>query len=284
MKKHALLCNGKAVAVGLFLTILLAFTARATDAPLLSDAHISSAHPSTNFGSLTNLAVGNGNTALIQFNLGSLPAGTTSGEIAAATLRLYVNRVNTAGALDLKPVTSAWNELSVTFSSAPSFGAVVGSPIAVTQADTVILVDVTSLVQGWVTTPSSNNGIALTASASAASTFVLLDSKENQETSRPPALDITLFGPQGPQGAVGPQGPQGATGATGPQGSAGPVGPTGAAGPQGPPVSFQGTWSAATTYAIGGSVFFNGSSYISLVAANLNHQPERPVPPACRER
>jgi len=68
MKKQALLCNGKAVAVGLFLTILLALTARATDAPLVSDAHISSAHPSTNFGSLTNLVVGNGNTALIQFN------------------------------------------------------------------------------------------------------------------------------------------------------------------------------------------------------------------------
>ena len=94
-----------------------------------------------------------------------------------------MNRVNTAGALDLKPVTAAWNELTVTFSSAPSFGAVVGSPIAVTQADTVILVDVTSLVQGWVTTPASNHGIALAASASAASTFVLLDSKENQETS-----------------------------------------------------------------------------------------------------
>jgi Collagen triple helix repeat (20 copies) len=289
MKKQALLCNGKAVAVGLFLTILLAFTARATDAPLLSDAHISSAHPSTNFGSLTNLAVGNGNTALIQFNLGSLPAGTTSGEIAAATLRLYVNRVNTAGALDLKPVTSAWNELSVTFSSPPSFGAVIGSPIAVTQADTVILVDVTSLVQGWVTTPSSNNGIALTASASAASTFVLLDSKENQETSRPPALDITLFGPQG---AVGLQGPQGATGATGVQGPVGAVGPqgpigvtgatgatgaVGATGAQGPPVTFRGTWAAATTYAIGDSVFFQGTTYISLVAANLGHQPDTDV-------
>jgi hypothetical protein len=34
----------------------------------LYSAHISSAHPSTNFGSLTNLAVGNGNTALMQFN------------------------------------------------------------------------------------------------------------------------------------------------------------------------------------------------------------------------
>ena len=292
MKKQALLCNGKAVAVGLFLTILLALTARATDAPLLSDAHISSAHPSTNFGSLTNLAVGNGNTALIQFNLGSLPAGTTSGEIAAATLRLYVNRVNTAGALDLKPVTSAWNELSVTFSSAPSFGAVVGSPIAVTQADTVILVDVTSLVQGWVATPSSNNGIALAASASAASTFVLLDSKENQETSRPPALDITLFGPQGPQGAAGPQGPQGATGATGAQGPVGAVGPqgpigltgatgatggTGATGAQGPPVTFKGTWSGVPAYAIGDSVFFQGTSYISLVAANTGHQPDTDV-------
>jgi hypothetical protein len=81
VKKQALLCNGKAVAVGLFLTILLAFTACATDAPLLSDAHISNAHPSTNFGSLTNLAVGNGNTALIQFDLGSLPVGTTSGDL-----------------------------------------------------------------------------------------------------------------------------------------------------------------------------------------------------------
>lgn len=80
MKKHALLCNGRAVAVGLFLTILLALTARATDAPLLSDAHISSTHPSTDFGSLTNVAVGNGNTALIQFDLGSLPAGTTAGD------------------------------------------------------------------------------------------------------------------------------------------------------------------------------------------------------------
>ena len=292
MKKQALLCNGKAVAVGLFLTILLALAARATDAPLLSDAHISSAHPTTNFGSLTNLAVGNGNTALIQFNLGSLPAGTTSGGIAAATMRLYVNRVNTAGALDLKPVTSAWNELSVTFSSAPSFGAVVGSPIAVTQADTVILVDVTSLVQSWVTTPASNRGIALSASASAASTFVLLDSKENQETSRPPALDITLFGPQGPQGGVGPQGPQGPTGATGAQGPVGAVGPqgavgplgatgpagaTGATGPQGPPVTFQGTWAVATTYAVGDSVFFQGTSYISLVAANLGHQPDTDV-------
>jgi hypothetical protein len=39
-------------------------------------------------------------------------------------------------------------------------------------------------------------------------------------------------------------------------------------------VSFQGTWNSETTYAIGGSVFFNGSSYISLIASNLNNQPD----------
>src|SRR4029077_4757909 len=95
------------------------------------------------------------------------------------------------------------------------------------------VVDVTSLVEGWIAAPASNHGVALVASASAASTFVLLDSKENQETSRAPALDITLFGPQGPQGAVGPQGPQGATGATGAQGPIGPIGLTGPMGPTG---------------------------------------------------
>ena len=39
-------------------------------------------------------------------------------------------------------------------------------------------------------------------------------------------------------------------------------------------MSFQGTWSSEATYAIGGSVFFNGSSYISLIASNLNNQPD----------
>src|SRR6202142_3551996 len=278
MKKQGSFSSGRTLA--LFLSILFAFTASATDAPLVSDAHISSAHPAVNFGALTNLAVGNGNTALMQFNLASLPAGTTSGEVAAATLKIYVNRVNTAGAMDLKPVTGAWSEFAVTFNSAPTMGAVVGSPIAVAQADTVIIVDVTSLVQGWIATPASNHGIALLASASAASTFVLLDSKENQETSRAPALDVTLFGPQGPQGTVGPQGPQGVTGNAGPQGPIGMTGATGSTGntgAQGPPVSFRGTWLVGTTYLIGDSVFFNGTSYISLVNPNVGHQPDTDV-------
>ena len=49
----------------------------AADMPLTSDAHVNSAHASTNYGSLSNLYVGNGNTAFLQFDLSALPSGTS---------------------------------------------------------------------------------------------------------------------------------------------------------------------------------------------------------------
>jgi hypothetical protein len=54
----------------------------------------------------------------------------------------------------------------------------------------------------------------------------------------------------------------------------GPTGATGATGATGPPVSFQGAWSGATTYATGDVVSYSdGSSYVSLQAGNLNNNP-----------
>src|SRR5581483_6825158 len=50
------------------------------------------------------------------------------------------------------------------------------------------------------------------------------------------------------------------------------------AGPQGPPVSFQGTWSNLTTYSTGDTVFFNGSSYISLSNGNVGNAPSNGAP------
>src|SRR5208337_4205536 len=54
-----------------------------------------------------------------------------------------------------------------------------------------ILIPVTSTVQGWLTTPSTNNGIALVAVGSFNATF---DSKETTTTSHPPELDIVFAG------------------------------------------------------------------------------------------
>jgi hypothetical protein len=42
------------------LTLLLAVPARANDAPLAADAHVVSLFPTVNFGTVSNLYVGNG--------------------------------------------------------------------------------------------------------------------------------------------------------------------------------------------------------------------------------
>jgi hypothetical protein len=271
----------------------------ATDAAVTGDASVNSVFPAANFGSLSNLYVSNRSTALIQFDLSSLPAGTTASQIGKATLTVFVNRINTAGLVTVQPVTSAWAESTVTYATIPTLGTMVAS-FTPASANQFITIDVTSLVQGWVTTPASNYGIAL----SAASANVVLDAKESDETSHAARLDVTVVS-QGPTGATGPQGPQGiqgvqgptgavgaqgqqgtqgvagpagATGAEGIQGIQGPTGATGAAGPAGAtgatgaPVNFQGPWSSVTPYTIGNAVSFNGSSYIALTP-NQNTTP-----------
>jgi hypothetical protein len=100
----------------------LAGAAHAAQVALAADTHVSSARPTTNFGTVANLYVGGGNTSLLLFCLTTLPTGVTSSQIAHATLTVYGNRVNTAGTISVAPVTSAWTESSVTYSSAPAMG------------------------------------------------------------------------------------------------------------------------------------------------------------------
>ena len=93
-------------------------------------------------------------------------------------------------------------------------------------------------------------------------------------------------GPVGPPGATGTTGATGVTGATGSTGAAGAAGAagmagsngndgatgaTGATGPQG--LTWQGTWSGGTAYAVNDAAAYNGSSYIS-IQAGTNHQPD----------
>ncbi|HTF72305.1 MAG TPA: DNRLRE domain-containing protein, partial [Edaphobacter sp.] len=195
----------------LFISAIAVPAAMATDATIVADASVSSARPNLNFGRLSNLYVGNGNTALIRFDLSSsLPAGTTAAQIGHATLRLYVNRVNAPGSINLQPVTSTWDELAVTNATLPALGPALSS-FSVTDVNQYAVIDVTTLVQGWLTTPGSNYGIAL----SSAGANILFDSKENDETSHLAQLDITVTsqGPVGPAGPIGTTGPQGIQGA-----------------------------------------------------------------------
>lgn len=250
--------------------------AHATNVALTGDAHVSLTRSTTNFGTLANLYVGNGNTALLQFDLSTLPAGLTSSQVAHATLTVFVNRVNTGGTVSLSPVTSAWSESAVTYATIPTIGAPVNGSTAAAAGQYVTL-DVTSLVQGWVTAPATNFGLALTST----SANVLLDSKENDETGHAASLDITITsmgatGAQGPAGAPGIQGAPGLNGAPGIQGATGPSGPAGTAGANGT-VGIVSNWSSSTTYQVGQVVFCaacssNGSSYAALTT-NTNQDP-----------
>ena len=222
------------------LMVLSAGAAHATEGVVVGDTYVSSLYSTVNFGGLSNLYVSGSGTALIQFDLSSLPAGTTGSQIGAASLKLYVNRVNAPGLVSVLPVTGAWSESTVTYATLPTLGAAVASFTPAT-AQQFIVIDITSLVQGWVTTPASNFGVALTTGSG----DIVLDSKENDETSHAARLDITVVsqGPAGAAGAAGPAGPTGAggaagaagsTGATGATGSAGAAGTAGAVGPAGP--------------------------------------------------
>ncbi len=198
--------NGIKWMTAAMLAVLPVSVAYATEGVVVGDAYVNSAHPLVNYGSLSNLYVNGNGTALLQFDLSSLPAGTTANQIGSASLKLYVNRVNASGVVNVAPVSSAWSESSVTYATMPSLGSAVASFTPAT-AQQFIVIDITTLVQGWVATPSSNFGIALTTSAG----DLVLDSKENDETGHAAHLDITVVS----QGPAGPQGPQGATGLNG---------------------------------------------------------------------
>jgi hypothetical protein len=78
-------------------------------------------------------------------------------------------------------------------------------------------------------------------------------------------------GVPGPTGATGPAGAAGAAGATGATGPAGATGATGTAGAIGPAgLTWRGTWSGLTAYAVNDAVLYNGSSYRRLLAGTTS--------------
>ncbi|MGD0548684.1 MAG: hypothetical protein ABR991_12775, partial [Terracidiphilus sp.] len=58
------------------LAVLQAGAAYATEGVVVGDAYVNSAHPAVNYGNLSNLYVNSTGTALLQFDLSALPAGT----------------------------------------------------------------------------------------------------------------------------------------------------------------------------------------------------------------
>jgi hypothetical protein len=156
-----------------------------------SDAFTNSSTPTTNYGANVLLDVsGATDISYIQFNLASIPSGST---VSHATLKLYVNAVSKAGSFNVDFVNGTWAESTITSNLSPALGSTIDSSVAVTaaQKNQYILVDVTSALQAWLSGTQPNDGIALVANGSFTASF---DSKENTTTSHPPELDVVFAG------------------------------------------------------------------------------------------
>jgi hypothetical protein len=237
--------------------------------PPSADTYVSNSLPKTNFGNSIVLIVQSGVTSYVRFNLGTVPAGAS---ISKATLRLYVDAVGKSGSFDVYEIDNAWNESSLIYNTAPPLGTSVtgGHPIPVSSStmNQFLLIDITPLVQNWVSGAIPNNGIALATTGSGSFSF---DSKESLLTGNGPELEIVLSGSAGAVGPAGPAGPQGPAGPSGPMGldgMQGPPGPAGPAGADGAGFKFRAAFDPTAAYAVNDVVTFNGSSYVAKAATN----------------
>ncbi len=212
------------------------------------DTYISQTNPTNNFGNIGTMTVGPlgspglGNAALVQVDISRLVAlGVSASQIQQATFTVYVHTVGVAGGLDLATLMTPWSESTATYNAAPTPSGAVQLNVPVTGSNGYVTFDITSVLQGWLGSPTTNNGLQITAALAQPNTQIILDTKESTTTSHPAFIDVVLTatgaaGPTGPMGAVGATGAAGPSGSVGPAGAAGPsgsAGPTGAAGPSG---------------------------------------------------
>ena len=144
MRPHAPRSPAAAIAAA---TLACLFTpaVQALDLPLAGDTTLNANLPNASFGAVPNLSIGAGSAALLRFDLGSLPSGTTAAQVSKATLVLYVNRVGSAGAVEVQTVLGTWSEATTTSATAPiTAGAGTGPQAAVTAAGQFVAVDVTA--------------------------------------------------------------------------------------------------------------------------------------------
>lgn len=190
------------------------------DLPVVADVHVGASTPQA--GALPSLLAGGGNKALLRFHMGLLPAGLRMDQVVKATLVFHVNRMATAGPMQVAQLMGPFEEMTATGANAPfSVMQVHFVPVSGVNA-----VDVTVLVQNMVSAPTLAHGLEI-AAITGSTASVQIDSRENTATSFAAELRVVLTGMAGPTGAQGLQGLPGVAGAKGATGATGATGPAG---------------------------------------------------------
>jgi hypothetical protein len=185
------------LSLAFFLSLLPRLTA--LEATLERDVSFSSVpNASRPDGNAPLLRISDTDTTFLYFDIQSvLPDGTTSSQVAKATLRIWLSRIDQPGWCSVSRVTNNWDETSLTLNNS-----IVGESIASRGADRAkrfLVFDITELVRSWLD-GSANFGVAL---RGVPLPFVKLpalnariDSKENTATGHLPTLQIALAAPK----------------------------------------------------------------------------------------
>jgi hypothetical protein len=130
------------------------------------------------------VAPGSTRQALLQFDLSSIPPGST---ISSATATLSV-LLNGGGSVDVHQVTAPWSEATVTYNNFnDAYDPAVAAVIPGATAGNTTSVDLTSLVTSWYDGSAPNYGVLLDETGGGLTTYT---AGEHAVPSMRPALDV----------------------------------------------------------------------------------------------
>ncbi|MCH8992974.1 MAG: DNRLRE domain-containing protein, partial [Acidobacteria bacterium] len=147
--------------------------------------------PTNNYGTKADMSVKSQPTKLrrdfVAFDVSSIPAGST---VNSATLTLCLTKVSAGRVLEVRRVTQAWSETSVTWISQPTVAATVTDTITVPAALGCVSWTVTADVQAWVD-GATNDGWRINDQVEGtASGDTKYRTRENTVTAERPKLDV----------------------------------------------------------------------------------------------
>jgi len=161
------------------------------------DAWVDAGAPDTNHGDsewFYGMGLLSSRAAFIEFDLSSLPAGST---VLSARITLWAEYRD--GQIHFEPVASAWDEMSITWANQPTtLPPQVSYPISRGEPDGPCYwgcswpFDISSIVQYWASDPQSNFGLRV--AANTGSIGWLMASSDNVTHPRP-KLTVLYTGP-----------------------------------------------------------------------------------------
>ena len=184
--------------------LLVTAAARAATLPASEDTSSSRGNLTIATNKAATLPVDGTRHAFVYFDLSELPTGT---QLRYARLRLYLPKVVRAGAgLTLHKITGQWDEAFASIEPAIN-----PTPLATLLPVSLgtkrfVSVDVTATVQGWLATPSSNQGFALAvvpAASAKLTASVLIGAKEGSGSGYPAELEVEIADDAIAPGGVG---------------------------------------------------------------------------------